>query len=177
MKHATLSAILIQLIRYKMLTAEKLIAKLNLQPLAEGGFFQRIYESNMHDPNERRYGAAIYYLLKAPDFSCFHRIDCDELWHFYAGNPLMLYQINPNGALTKTLLGNLLSNEKHSPVAIVEKGNWFAAELVDPVGFSLVGCTTTPEFVYEAYEIGNTKNLCEKFPQHVDLITRLTFSS
>jgi predicted cupin superfamily sugar epimerase len=158
----------------KMLTAEKLISKLNLEPLAEGGYFQRIYQSNKKDSQGRRFGAAIYYLLKAPDFSCFHRIDCDEMWHFYAGSPLMVYQIDPNGKLTQTLLGNPLDNSENTALIMVPKGNWFAAEIVNNKDFSLIGCTTTPEFLYETYEIGDANKLSAQFPEHVELIQRLT---
>ena len=158
-----------------MQTANTIIKELNLEPLAEGGHFKRIFESSVKDSQGRRNGAAIYYLLTAPEFSCFHRVDCDELWHFYAGNPITLYQIDPHGQLTQTLVGNPLEHKGASPVVIVEKGKWFAAEIVDNIGFSLVGCTTTPEFLFEAYDIGNTERLSNQYPQHRDLISRLTF--
>ena len=130
-----------------MLTKDQLMLQLKLEPIGqEGGFFRRIYESELVDSHGRRSCASIYYLLSAPDFSCFHRIDCDEIWHFYGGDPLILYQILPGGELVKQILGNPVVNGGMSAFALIQKGTWFAAEVSTPAGFSLLGCTTIPEF-------------------------------
>jgi predicted cupin superfamily sugar epimerase len=157
-----------------MLSHEQVISTLNLEPLSiEGGYFKRIFESDHKDADGRRFSASIFFLLAAPDFSCFHRIDCDELFHFYGGAPLTVYQIHPDGSLTETLLGNILENPAATPFMRIAKGTWFAAELTQKTGFSLIGCTTIPEFKYETYT-ADTRELCAQFPQHKELITRLT---
>lgn len=156
-----------------MESAQSIISRLNLEPLEEGGYFKRIYESSEMDSQGRRYGAAIYYLLEAPDYSCFHRLDCEELWHFYAGNPLLIHQIDANGQLTESRLGNPLHHPQASPVVTIPKGVWFAAEIANHQGFSFVGCTTTPEFLYQHYEIETAETLCNLFPKHTEIIKRL----
>tara|TARA_R110000868_G_scaffold120540_2_gene320116 strand:- start:161 stop:640 length:480 start_codon:yes stop_codon:yes gene_type:complete len=157
-----------------MQSAKKFIEQLQLEPLAEGGWFKRIYESSQTDNTGRRYSAAIYYLLEAPDFSCFHRIDCDEIWHFYAGEALMIHQIDAYGKHTSALLGNPLDTQLATPSVIIPAGSWFAAEIISGEKFSLVGCTTTPEFIYPAYEIIKRNQLIALHAQHTELITRLT---
>jgi predicted cupin superfamily sugar epimerase len=158
-----------------MWTYQQLIEKFKLEPLPqEGGYFRRIYESDQVDDSGRKYCASIYYLLAEAEFSCFHRIDCDELWHFYAGQSIIIHQILPNAEYIKTLLGNPLEDAEATPFTVVRKGVWFAAEIKNHTGFSLVGCTTTPEFVYPAFEVATHKQLASEYPQHQELIARLT---
>jgi len=158
-----------------MLTKEQAIKKYKLEPLTpEGGYFRRIYESEPMNAASRRYAASIYYMLEAPDFSCFHRIDCDELWHFLGGTEMVLYQILPDGQLTETVLGDALSDEAVMPFALIKKGTWFAARIKNNNGFGLVGCTTIPEFLYHTFEAGTAAGLNKLFPQHSELITELT---
>lgn len=158
-----------------MKSKNQLISTLKLEPLtAEGGYYRRIFESTLTDSAARRYAASIYYLLEADDFSCFHRLDCDELWHFYAGDTLMIYQIKPDGSLVQIRLGNPLADVQAAPFAFIEKNTWFAVEIVQQSGVALAGCTTIPEFQFEKFEAANRELLCAEFPQHQALITRLT---
>jgi predicted cupin superfamily sugar epimerase len=158
-----------------MTVTNELIKRYKIEPLSEeGGYFKRIYESEQRNSDSRRYAASIYYLVEAPDFSCFHRIDCDELWHFYSGDTLALYQITPEGELSKILVGNPESDAEATPFAMVKKGNWFAAEVDGQTGYSFVGCTTVPEFKYETFEAAERQKLLKAYPQHSDLIERLT---
>lgn len=158
-----------------MLTKEQAIQKYKLEPLVgEGGYFRRIYESVEMSPESRRYAASIYYMLEAPDFSCFHRIDCDELWHFLGGAEIVLYQIFPDGQLVETVLGNALSEGAVEPYLLVKKGTWFAAKIKDDKGYGMVGCTTVPEFLFTTFEAGTAAELKQSFPQHAELIERMT---
>lgn len=152
-----------------------IISQYKLLPLsAEGGYFRRIYESEQLAADGRRFAASILYFIEAPDFSSFHRIDCDELWHFYSGNTLALYEITPEGELVKTLIGNPASDVQATPFALVKKGSWFAAEVNEQTGYSLVGCTTVPEFKYETFETADRHELTTAYPQHRNIIARLT---
>ena len=154
---------------------DDIVSKYKLLPLSgEGGYFRRIYESDQLDGHGRRFAASILYFLEAPDFSSFHRIDCDGLWHFYSGDTLALYEITPQGELITTLIGNPAVDLQATPFALVKKGNWFASEVHEAAGYSLVGCTTVPEFKYETFEIANRQELTNTYPQHRDIIQRLT---
>lgn len=158
-----------------MLTKDEAIAKYKLEPLAEeGGYYRRVYESADKNADARRYAASIYYLLQAPDFSCFHRIDCDELWHFYGGSDIALYLIDSNGQLQKTVMGSALQAGDAVPYVFIPRNSWFAAEVKDGNGLAMIGCTTVPEFLFHTFEVKPRAELIADYPQHVEIITRFT---
>lgn len=46
----------------------------------------------------RFFSTAIHYLLAGGDFSAFHRIRSDEVWHYYdGGSDLLIHVIYPDG--------------------------------------------------------------------------------
>ena len=116
----------------------------------------------------------IYFLLEGRQFSSFHLLQSDELWHFYDGWKVLLYVINKDGELVTKKLGK----DKDCQLQLtIEKHNWFAAELEDKKLFALFGCTVSPGFEFDDFELGNRNILIKKFPQHSVLIKRLTKSS
>ena len=72
-----------------MENAQAIIDALTLQPHPEGGFYRETYRCD-DGPAGRRYGTGIYFLLTEGVTSRWHRLDADELWHWYAGAPLEL---------------------------------------------------------------------------------------
>ena len=79
------------------LTVQQLIKQFQLQPHPEGGYYKETYRSPEIIPDQilsrqfkgdRAYSTAIYFLLEQGNFSAFHRIESDEVWHFYAGQTL-----------------------------------------------------------------------------------------
>jgi len=81
--------------------AQYWIDRLDLEPHMEGGYFKETYRSVEHIDKhalperfsgDRSFCTAIYFLLQNNDFSAFHRINQDELWHFYIGDPLIIHQ-------------------------------------------------------------------------------------
>jgi len=114
-----------------IMTAEYLIAKLNLQKHPEGGYYSEVYRSDEtiekdHLPGryngKRSFSTLIYFLLKGDDFSAFHRINSDEIWHFYAGASLSVHIINDDGIMEKIVLGNNPENNE-SFFALIKKSN------------------------------------------------------
>jgi predicted cupin superfamily sugar epimerase len=95
-------------------TAQHWIDRLNLQPHPEGGYFRETYRAPLTLPHSalpghgggRAASTAIYFLLESDQFSAFHRIRSDELWHFYAGSTLIVHVITPEGEYRPLLLGN-----------------------------------------------------------------------
>ncbi|HEY9485039.1 MAG TPA: cupin domain-containing protein [Nitrososphaeraceae archaeon] len=154
------------------------ISKLNLQKHREGGYFIESYKSielvnlpNYHGP--RHVCTAIYYLLKGDEFSSFHVMKSDELWHFYAGSSLTLFIIEPNGRLNEVILGENIDNG-HTFQAAITAGCWFAAAVDDYNSYSLVGCTVSPGFDYQDWKIGDRKILTKLYPQHKSIIEKYT---
>src|SRR5690606_30003612 len=113
---------------------EQLISHYQLLPHPEGGYYKETYRSgsaidtgNNEFPGGRSYSTAIYFLLQQQDFSAFHRIKSDEIWHFYAGGPLLIHVIDPAGNLGTIRLGRNTDAEETFQ-AVVPAGCWFASE-------------------------------------------------
>ncbi|WP_027882186.1 cupin domain-containing protein [Meiothermus rufus] len=156
--------------------------QLSLEPHPEGGFYRQTYIAQESIPQaclpsryrgQRAFSTAIYFLLEYPDFSAFHRLKSDEIWHFYAGQPLHLWQISPQGQLKHLRLGPDPSQGQVFQ-AVVPAGHWFAASLEAPGSYALVGCTVAPGFDFADLELASRTALAEQFPQHRALIEKLT---
>ena len=167
-----------------MYSADYWIDKLQLQQHPEGGYYQETYIAEEkikaeHLPvrfnSDRITGSAIYFLLTGTEFSAFHRLKSDELWHFYTGDPLKLYVIDNEGHLTENLLGP--DPEKAAVFQVTVKANcWMAAKVGsdDPDAYTLVGCTAAPGFDFEDFELGKQEELIRDYPDHEGVITELT---
>ncbi|MCR8723752.1 cupin domain-containing protein [Frigidibacter sp. ROC022] len=132
------------------MTADQIIARLNLSPHPEGGWYRQSWVSEA--PGESRpAGTCIYFLLKPGERSHWHRIDADEIWHFYSGSALTLRisETEDGPARAHQLGPDLAAGEL--PQLVVPKGHWQAAE--PGAGFALVGCTVCPGFRFEAFEL------------------------
>ncbi len=129
-------------------SAERIIATLNMQRHPEGGWFVETFRDG--DGSSRGASTAIYYLLQAGERSHWHRVrDAAEIWHFYAGDPLLL-KISDGATVEEIRLGtDLAAGER--PQAVVPADAWQAAE---PLGaFTLVGCTVAPAFEFSSFEM------------------------
>ena len=164
------------------LQAKSYIKKLRLKKHPEGGYYREVYRAGEiilpeHLPkrykSNRNFSTSIYFLLEGEQFSAFHLLQSDELWHFYNGSNVVVYLINEQGNL---LIERLGKSEKANFQIAIEKHNWFAAEVEDKNSFALFGCTVSPGFEFEDFELGNRKILIQKFPQHKMIIERLTKS-
>ena len=159
-----------------------IIKKLNLKRHPEGGYFKEIYRCDELIQKEslpnrynshRNFSTSIYYLLQNNDFSAFHRLKSDEIWHFYKGSPLILHVINKDVVYKRHILGNALNN-KESFQIVIKKGDWFAAEVKNKESFSLLGCTVAPGFDFNDFEMGQRSVLLEMYPKHSAIINKLT---
>ena len=158
------------------------INKLGLIKHPEGGAFKETYRSAIVFPEQsiselflgdRNASTAIYFLLKQGEFSSFHKIKSDEIWHFYDGFTLTIYEIEQNGNLITHKLGrDLEKNESFQ--CCIQAGNWFASRCEIENGFSLVGCTVSPGFEFDDFELAEKAILMNQYPKHKDLIEELT---
>ena len=162
--------------------ADEIIDALNLFPHPEGGYFKETYRSvgeinvdslSIDYKGKRNYSTSIYFLLKSENISAFHKIKQDEIWHFYDGSPIIIHEITEGGRYQQTIVGIDIA-EGQLPQYVVEGGNWFAASVVRENDFSFVGCTVSPGFDFGDFELPSREVLIDKFPQHKDIITRLT---
>lgn len=131
------------------MTANEVIAMLDLEPHPEGGHFRETWRGP-DGPDGRSVGTAIYFLLAAGEHSAWHRVDADEIWHWYAGDPLVL-TVSPDGTgSTSIRLGRRL-REGETSQAVVPAGAWQMAETLGD--WTLVGCTVSPGFRFEGFEM------------------------
>lgn len=163
-------------------TAQYWVKHLNLLPHPEGGYYKETYRAAENIPQqalpgrfggERSFSTAIYFLLESGQFSAFHRIAADELWHFYAGSALTISVIHPNGQYEEINLGTDVQNGQ-SLQAVVPHGAWFGSRVAAENSFALVGCTVAPGFDFADFEMPARSTLLEQFPQHSSIIHTLT---
>lgn len=130
------------------MTADEIIETLALAPHPEGGFYRQTW---IADDGARPSGTCIYFLLKDGGASHWHRVDAVEIWHYYAGAPLVLgISETDTGPKTEIRLGpDLASGEV--PQGIVPKDWWQAARTTGD--WTLVGCTVSPAFQFDGFEL------------------------
>jgi len=162
-------------------SAQTYIVTLGLQAHPEGGFFKETYRSdgrmtvagNANDPVQRNICTGIYFLMEKGNFSAFHQIKSDEMWHFYAGQALEVLELRSSGELLCTRLGPVILNgDVHQ--YMVPANTWFASRVAAGGDFSLVGCTVAPGFDFADFQLADRADLLVRFPQHAPSIVALT---
>lgn len=157
----------------------QLIAVYNLSSHPEGGWYRQTYRSAEQIAADalpgrfsgsRPFSTAIYFLLEQGNFSAFHRIMSDECWHFYAGGPLEIFIIHPEGNLEVVIMGKQAGQHFQY---VVPAGCWFASRPVAGTSFSFTGCTVAPGFDFADFELANADILSGCYPQHEELIRSL----
>jgi uncharacterized protein len=157
------------------LSAEEVKKLLGLKPHPrEGGWYVRTYEAGELVAAEafadgryasaRRTGTAIYYLLEPDTFSEMHRLQSDEVFHFYAGDAVEMLQLREGGRGAVVVIGNDLVRRER-PQVVVERGVWQGSRLVAGGKWALLGCTVSPGFEFEDYETGVREELSARWPE------------
>lgn len=154
---------------------------LKLGAHVEGGYFSTFYRSqhkivSMDKRKEERCaGSSIYFLLEKGDFSSWHRIQSDEIWHYYdGGSAVNIYHIDEAGKIKTQILGAPYRVCGATFQVVMKANVWFAAELCDPSSFALMGCTVSPGFEYKDFELGKRDELIQQYPELSEMIIKLT---
>ncbi|WP_373480573.1 cupin domain-containing protein [Geminocystis sp.] len=164
------------------MNGEYWIKKLNLQKHPEGGYYRETYRSKdiinqdkllIRYNDSRNVSTAIYYLLLGEEFSAFHKLKSDEIFHFYSGSTLLVYIIDNQGECHEFKVGNNPDNDEVLQL-VIPQGCWFASYVSQPQSYSLIGCTVSPGFNFEDFTLGNSEELITLYPHHIDIITKLT---
>jgi len=163
-------------------TADEIRALLDLAPHPEGGFFRETYRAAEALPagalparygGDRALGTAIYYLLAPDAFSALHRLRSDEVFHFYAGDPVEMLLLAAGGrGEVLTLGGDLAAGQR--PQHVVPAGVWQGARLRAGGAWALLGTTVAPGFDFADYEAGARAALQRAWPAFAPLIAALT---
>ena len=166
------------------MTADEVKEILGLVPHPrEGGCFLRTYESGEmlaaaafadgRYGGPRHTGTAIYYFLEPGTFSEMHRLKSDEIFHFYAGDPVEMLQLHDDGSGTVLQIGNRLELGER-PQVLAPRGVWQGSHLAPGGAWALLGCSVSPGFEFEDYESATREELTAMWPQWSDLIHALT---
>lgn len=168
---------------FHMPSAREIIDRLQLEPLTiEGGYFRETYRAPLMLPagalptdyaGSRNASTCIYYLLTPETFSAIHRVRSDEIFHFYAGDPVEMLQLWPTGDANVVTLHNDLA-PGHEPQVVVPAGVWQGCRLAPGGEWALLGCTVAPGFDYADFELGQRGDLVSAYPKYKSLILALT---
>jgi predicted cupin superfamily sugar epimerase len=160
----------------------QLIQYLELKPHPEGGFYRETYRCDEEIPlnalaerysDARSISTAIYYLLTPDMFSTMHLVQTDEIYHFYAGAPLQVLLLLPDGTSRVVIVGpNPLDG--HHPQLVIPRGWWQGSRVLAPGEYTLIGATVAPGFDFADFEIGTRAELTAKYPEAADMISALT---
>jgi predicted cupin superfamily sugar epimerase len=133
------------------LDADQLIAHLKLEPHPEGGQYRQTFRAPPSDKDQPRGAStAIYFLLKATERSHWHKVDADEVWHFYAGAPIEL-SLSEDGRKSRHVRLGIDFEAGEQPQVVVPRGVWQAARTLGH--WTLAGCTVAPAFQFEHFEL------------------------
>lgn len=131
--------------------AAELIDALSLTAHPEGGWYRQLFKSEervtrLRDGAGRSALTTIYFLLVEGTYSAWHRVESDEAWHFYEGQPLEL--------LTRKEVSDVaevVRLDETNRVHVVRARQWQAAR---PLGaYALVGCTVGPGFEFDDFQL------------------------
>lgn len=131
-------------------TVADLIATLGLARHPEGGWYRETFRDR--PPGGGR-GALtqIFYLLPAGEVSAWHRVnDATEVWHHYAGAPLVL-SLSADGRAVEALRLGPDVRAGQLPHAVVPPGCWQGAR--SEGAWTLCGCTVAPAFEFAGFEM------------------------
>jgi uncharacterized protein len=134
----------------------ELVRLLHLVPHPEGGYYREWFRSGgtVAADSGRRIRSAltsIDFVLDSGQFSAWHRVASDEVWHLLEGGPLRLWLARPE--LDAFDAVDLMPNvAQGTPRHAVPAGWWQAAELRGD--FAYVGATVGPGFDFADFAFG-----------------------
>ena len=131
------------------LQAGAVVSLLELQRHPEGGWYRETWRHE-GGQQERGAGTAIYYMLTEGEVSFWHCVDAAEIWHWYAGAPIVI-TVSENGhdCAASHLGPDLKAGQR--PQFVVPANVWQTATSLG--AWTLVGCTVAPGFQFSGFEL------------------------
>lgn len=141
----------------------------------EGTLFRSTYRSAAELPNGGPVGTAMIgmYCENPLSLSCFHRLQHDEVWHFYGGDPFVLYLLHPDGSSEEVIMGSNPLQGQHIQY-LIPAHTWQGACLQEGGRYALFGCTMSPGFTGTCFEGGLANELITQYPDRAAIIRKLS---
>jgi len=155
-----------------------IVERLGLSRLPiEGTYYRSTYSSEARAADGGPAATAMLGLYSAAprSVSLFHRLDRDEVWHFYAGDPFVLILLCPEGGSEEVLMGSDVLGGQTCQL-LVPAGTWQAGRLAPGGRWALYGCSVAPGFVGSCFEAGTAPDLLARYPERAADIDELALS-
>ena len=155
--------------------ADDIIATLGLQPGGTCGYtantFVAPFEVSPDGSRPPRPGGAALYFLVTPDHRVqLHAIASDQIYHYYAGDPLQVLLL-ADGTARETLVGPDLAGGMR-PQLEIPGGTYHTAHTTG--SWSLLGTTSWPAVAAGEADIADPAELATRYPEAAALIDRYT---
>ena len=155
-------------------TADEIKTLLKLEPNATSGFVRETYKSDLTIApgglpapfaDGRPLGSALYFMVTPVAPVKLHRNRCDQLYHYYLGDPIEVLLLRENGDSELVVVGpNIVGGEL---VQLFIPGNTFhTARITGRRRWFLGASTEWPAVVPEEdVELGDAEELAAKYPE------------
>src|SRR5262245_30069105 len=154
------------------LTAAQVIDLLGLKPHPTCGFVSETYRSHLTIPagalppgygGSRPLGGVLCFLVAPEARVRLHRIRSDQMYHHYAGDPLEVLLLYPDGRSEVRVVGSDLSAGQRAQL-LVPGGTYHAARLPPRGGYSLLGTSVWARAEPSDVEMGDPERLTAAYP-------------
>ena len=143
----------------------------------ESTLYKNTWRSNENNHHGDPIGTAMIgmYCNVITSLSCFHKLEFDEIWHFYSGDPLELTLLYPQGTYEKVIMGSDFSQGQVSQLRI-PAGVWQGGCLKEGGEYAIFGCTLAPGFTGRCFTAGIANELIEQYPDCKEVINKLSIN-
>ncbi|ODV82272.1 uncharacterized protein CANTADRAFT_139489 [Suhomyces tanzawaensis NRRL Y-17324] len=158
-----------------MKSAETWVKELDLQSHPEGGYYRQTGASSHIIKSHTNLDVPLYtnilFLLEDKNPSNFHKLYSNEVWYYHDGESFTVHCIYPDGRYELVVLGKNVSKGEKLQFE-VPAGVIFGSSVVE--GYGLVSCMVSPGFDFREFKLYERQELLDLFPQHSEIITKLT---
>jgi hypothetical protein len=154
---------------------EELIAYFGMKALpVEGTYFINTYISEAKTASGGPAGTAGLglYLRDPVSASTAHVLEFDEVWHYYEGDPISLYEFHTNGTARTITLGRDIAAGQVMQHTI-KAGVIQAGEVALGGNWSLFACTMSPGFTASCFRGVTKGELHGKYAGYEEIIERM----
>jgi uncharacterized protein len=156
-------------------TADEIKTLLKLEPNKTYRFVRETYKSDLSIApgglpapfaDGRPLGTALYFMVTPEAPVKLHRIDNDQLYHYYLGDPIEVLLLRENGDSELVVVGpNVVGGEMVQ--LFIPGGTFHTARITGKKRWFLVGSTEWPGVVVRDrdVELGNAEQLAAKYPE------------